>query len=231
MKPRVFVVEAIPEGQLQLLRDVADVEIFSDLRRQISRDETIAAARRSDYLIGLHGNFVPGDVIPGIGVGRVGGHMVDPFEGVRYAHPLHQTHPPTRGRGGRIRTYLRQSGRAARAERLRLCRGQLQRAAPRVPESAPTHVPLALRELDNVILIPHNGGATYDSRTNQIMPLARASRDLIECGVHAVCSIPRAMAKSHSTRSFTGGVPSSRVTSDRLIFWLPPSDTPSMEPI
>jgi glyoxylate reductase len=41
-------------------------------------------------------------------------------------------------------------------------------------------VPLALREMDNVILVPHNGGATYDSRTNQILPLAVGIRDLIE---------------------------------------------------
>jgi phosphoglycerate dehydrogenase-like enzyme len=41
-------------------------------------------------------------------------------------------------------------------------------------------VPQVLRELDNVILAPHNGGATYDSRARQVMPLAEGIRDLIE---------------------------------------------------
>jgi glyoxylate reductase len=33
-------------------------------------------------------------------------------------------------------------------------------------------VPLALRKLDNVVLTPHNGGATWDSRTRQLTALA-----------------------------------------------------------
>ena len=41
-------------------------------------------------------------------------------------------------------------------------------------------VPQALRDMDNVILAPHNGGATYDSRGHQVMPLAVGIRDLIE---------------------------------------------------
>jgi glyoxylate reductase len=35
-------------------------------------------------------------------------------------------------------------------------------------------VPLALRKLDNVVLTPHNGGATWDSRTRQVVGIARA---------------------------------------------------------
>jgi glyoxylate reductase len=41
-------------------------------------------------------------------------------------------------------------------------------------------VPLTLREMDNVILAPHNGGATFDSRNRQVLPLAEGVRDLIE---------------------------------------------------
>src|SRR5439155_16591996 len=33
-------------------------------------------------------------------------------------------------------------------------------------------IPAALREMKNVILGPHNGGATYLSRTKELMPLA-----------------------------------------------------------
>jgi glyoxylate reductase len=35
-------------------------------------------------------------------------------------------------------------------------------------------VPLALRKLDNVVLTPHNGGATWESRTRQVVAIARA---------------------------------------------------------
>jgi glyoxylate reductase len=41
-------------------------------------------------------------------------------------------------------------------------------------------VPEALRQMDNVILAPHNGNATYEVRNRQIMPLALGIRDLIE---------------------------------------------------
>jgi glyoxylate reductase len=41
-------------------------------------------------------------------------------------------------------------------------------------------IPAALRELKNVILAPHNGGATYLSRTNQLMPLALGIKALIQ---------------------------------------------------
>ena len=47
---------------MEVLEEVAEVEVFPDLRRQISLQETIDGARRSDYLIGLHGNFVPAEV-------------------------------------------------------------------------------------------------------------------------------------------------------------------------
>src|SRR5713101_5514641 len=62
-RPRVFVVQPIPDPPLNVLEEVADVEVFDNLRRQISLQETIDAAVRSDYLVGLHGNFVPAEVI------------------------------------------------------------------------------------------------------------------------------------------------------------------------
>ena len=47
---------------MEVLEEVAEVEVFPDVRRQISLQETIAGAARSDYLVGLHGNFVPAEV-------------------------------------------------------------------------------------------------------------------------------------------------------------------------
>ena len=36
MRPRVFVLQPIPQGPLEVLQEVADVEVFPNLRRQIS---------------------------------------------------------------------------------------------------------------------------------------------------------------------------------------------------
>ena len=63
MKPRVFVVQPIPPEPLAVLEEVADVEVFSNMRRQISLEETIEGAKRADYLVALHGNFIPAEVI------------------------------------------------------------------------------------------------------------------------------------------------------------------------
>ena len=63
MRPKVFVVQAIPQAPLEVMQEVADVEVFPSLRRQISLEETIEAARRSDYLVALHGNYMPAEVI------------------------------------------------------------------------------------------------------------------------------------------------------------------------
>ena len=38
-------------------------------------------------------------------------------------------------------------------------------------------VPLDLRKMDNVVLTPHNGGATWDSRTRQTVGMAQALID------------------------------------------------------
>jgi phosphoglycerate dehydrogenase-like enzyme len=39
------------------------------------------------------------------------------------------------------------------------------------------YIPLALRKMDNVVLTPHNGGATYDSRSAQFTAVADAIVD------------------------------------------------------
>jgi glyoxylate reductase len=76
----VFAVQAIPEAPLRVLQEVADVEVFPSLRRQINLQETIDGARRADYLLGLHGNFVPAEVIianPNLkGIAFLGGNTV-----------------------------------------------------------------------------------------------------------------------------------------------------------
>src|SRR5213596_3474931 len=63
MRPKVFVVQPIPAEPLAVLEEVADVEVFENLRRQISLEETIEGAKRSDYLVALHGNYMPAEVI------------------------------------------------------------------------------------------------------------------------------------------------------------------------
>jgi glyoxylate reductase len=40
------------------------------------------------------------------------------------------------------------------------------------PTTHDAFIPAALRQLDNVVLVPHNGGATWDSRTRQTLAVA-----------------------------------------------------------
>ena len=63
MRPKVFVVQPIPAEPLAVLEEVADVEVFDNLRRQITLKETVEGAKRSDYLVALHGNYMPAEVI------------------------------------------------------------------------------------------------------------------------------------------------------------------------
>ena len=46
MKPKVFVVQQIPEVALDILREVAEVFVYPYTDRQISVDELAAGARR-----------------------------------------------------------------------------------------------------------------------------------------------------------------------------------------
>jgi glyoxylate reductase len=327
MSPRVFAVQPIPDPPLQLLREVADVEVFGNLRRQISLAETIDAARRADYLIGLHGNFVPAEVIrantelkgiaflggltvkvdfdealkyripvisslpgsmttapgggvsvatadltvgmlialayrlldadrytrasdtfqeqtmalmglgcPGntvglIGVGKVGTHMarrlkafdlrrlvytkrnrLSPAEeaelGLEFVSLdellrtsdfvcMEASYNPSTHKmmGAREFQLMKPSAYFINTARGRIVdedaliealqSKSIAGAALDVFYKEPPavwdpQVPLALREMDNVILAPHNGGATYASRAHQVMPLAVGIRDLIE---------------------------------------------------
>ncbi len=83
MKPRVFVFQPIPQVAIDTLLAVADVTVYPHLDRMISMDEMIGAAQRHDYLLALHENFIPAQVLranPDIkGVGILGGKtgMVD----------------------------------------------------------------------------------------------------------------------------------------------------------
>ncbi|MFT5182310.1 MAG: glyoxylate reductase [Alphaproteobacteria bacterium] len=83
MKPSVFVFQPIPQVAVDTLLPVADVKVYPHLDRMISMDEMIAAAKRHDYLLALHENFIPAEVLranPDLkGVGILGGKtgMVD----------------------------------------------------------------------------------------------------------------------------------------------------------
>ena len=63
MKPRVFVVQPIPDVALDLLREVAEVTVFPHLDRQISADELVANVKRCDYLFGMGDTLIPAEVI------------------------------------------------------------------------------------------------------------------------------------------------------------------------
>jgi lactate dehydrogenase-like 2-hydroxyacid dehydrogenase len=63
MKPKVFVVQPIPEPALDILRQEAEVTVYPYLDRQIGVDELAAAARRSDWLYVLHETNVSAEVL------------------------------------------------------------------------------------------------------------------------------------------------------------------------
>lgn len=63
MKPKVFVFQPIPQVAIDTLLEVADVTVFPHLDRMISMDEMIGAATRHDYLLALHENFIPAQVL------------------------------------------------------------------------------------------------------------------------------------------------------------------------
>jgi glyoxylate reductase len=63
MKPKIFVAQPIPEPALDLMREVADVDVFPYLDRQIGEGDLIAAAKRSDWLYVLHETHVTAAVL------------------------------------------------------------------------------------------------------------------------------------------------------------------------
>jgi glyoxylate reductase len=48
------------------------------------------------------------------------------------------------------------------------------------PTTHDAFIPEALRQLDNVVLVPHNGGATWDSRGRQTLAIANRIVEDIE---------------------------------------------------
>jgi glyoxylate reductase len=83
MRPRVFVVQPIPEPALDILREVATVEVYPYQDRQITVDELANAARRSDYILAMHETTITREVIfanpnlRGIGIGGRYAETVD----------------------------------------------------------------------------------------------------------------------------------------------------------
>jgi glyoxylate reductase len=102
MKRRVFVVQPIPEVALDILRDVADVTVYPHLDRQISTDELVANAKRSDWLFVLGDTIVPAEVVNanpelnGIGaLSRTGGN-IDMAAATARKLPVVAEHPADR---------------------------------------------------------------------------------------------------------------------------------------
>ncbi|MBV9322749.1 MAG: D-glycerate dehydrogenase [Chloroflexi bacterium] len=62
MRPRVFVVQPVPEVAIGILRGVADVEIYPHIDRQISAGELASAARNADYIFAMHETTVTEEV-------------------------------------------------------------------------------------------------------------------------------------------------------------------------
>jgi len=63
VRPKVFVVQPIPEVALDLLRQEAEVAVYPYMDRQITVDELAAAAKRVDWLFVMHETNVNADVI------------------------------------------------------------------------------------------------------------------------------------------------------------------------
>jgi glyoxylate reductase len=82
MKPKIFVAQPVVEDALAILREVAEVNVYSYLDRQITPDELMANAQRSDWLLLASDNIVSAEIIngsPGLkGIGtvsRIGLHI------------------------------------------------------------------------------------------------------------------------------------------------------------
>jgi glyoxylate reductase len=63
MRPKVFVVQPIPEAAIDVLREAADVSVYPYMDRQISVEELAAAAKRADWLLVMHETSVTAEVI------------------------------------------------------------------------------------------------------------------------------------------------------------------------
>jgi lactate dehydrogenase-like 2-hydroxyacid dehydrogenase len=63
MTERVYVVQPIPEPALDLLRSVAEVEVYPYSDRMITVDELSSVARRCDYIVAMHETMIPAEVV------------------------------------------------------------------------------------------------------------------------------------------------------------------------
>jgi glyoxylate reductase len=63
VRPRVFVVQPIPEIAIDMMSKVAEVEVFPHSYRQVSRDELAAAAGRNDYIFTMHETMIDKTVV------------------------------------------------------------------------------------------------------------------------------------------------------------------------
>jgi phosphoglycerate dehydrogenase-like enzyme len=75
MKPKIFVAQPVVEDALAILREAAEVSVYPYLDRQITPDELMANAQRSDWLLLASDNIVSAEIIngsPGLkGIGTV----------------------------------------------------------------------------------------------------------------------------------------------------------------
>jgi lactate dehydrogenase-like 2-hydroxyacid dehydrogenase len=74
MRPKIFVSQPIPQPALDVMAEVADLEVFPWVHREVSIDELESAAMRSDYFFIMHTvpiraqYFRPGSRLKGIGM-------------------------------------------------------------------------------------------------------------------------------------------------------------------
>ncbi|HEY1296182.1 MAG TPA: NAD(P)-dependent oxidoreductase [Chloroflexota bacterium] len=93
-RPRVFVVQPVPDVAIDILRGAADVEIYPYMDRQISPGELASAARRVDYIFALHETTVNEEVFaanPGLKGVVVAGRQSDTVDfdaARRYGVPI-----------------------------------------------------------------------------------------------------------------------------------------------
>jgi glyoxylate reductase len=62
---RIFVVQPIPEPALELMRSVAEVEVYPHSDRMVSTDELTTVAHRCDYIFAMHETMISAEVVAG----------------------------------------------------------------------------------------------------------------------------------------------------------------------
>jgi lactate dehydrogenase-like 2-hydroxyacid dehydrogenase len=63
MRPRIFVVQPIPQKTIDAMAEVADVEVYPYTDRMVSLDDLAAAAARNDYIFTMHETRITQQVI------------------------------------------------------------------------------------------------------------------------------------------------------------------------